>query len=53
MAERAEELGVMVLPETDVQKLLVSDGAVRGVRTGDKGRGRQGEELRRSSPAPS
>ena len=45
MAERAEELGVMVLPETDAQRLLVEDGAVRGIRTGDKGRGRQGEEL--------
>ena len=45
MAERAEELGVMVLPETDAQRLLVTDGAVRGIRTGDKGRGRQGEEL--------
>ena len=45
MAERAEELGVMVLPETDAQRLLVADGAVRGIRTGDKGRGRQGEEL--------
>ena len=43
MAERAEELGVMVLPETDAQRLLVTDGAVRGIRTGDKGRGRQGE----------
>ena len=45
MAEQAEELGVMVLPETDAQRLLVADGAVRGIRTGDKGRGRQGEEL--------
>jgi len=45
MAERAEELGVMVLPETDAQRVLVTDGAVRGIRTGDKGRGRQGEEL--------
>jgi electron-transferring-flavoprotein dehydrogenase len=45
LAERAEELGVMVLPETDAQRLLVSDGAVRGVRTGDKGLGRDGEPL--------
>jgi electron-transferring-flavoprotein dehydrogenase len=45
MAEQAEELGVMLLPETDVQKLLVTDGSVRGVRTGDKGRGRDGEPL--------
>jgi electron-transferring-flavoprotein dehydrogenase len=45
LAEGAEELGAMILPETDVQRLLVAGGAVRGVRTGDKGRGRQGEEL--------
>ena len=42
MAERAEELGVMVLPETDAQRLLVAGGAVRGISTGDKGRGRDG-----------
>ena len=32
----------MLLPETDAQKLLVEGGAVRGVRTGDKGLGRDG-----------
>jgi electron-transferring-flavoprotein dehydrogenase len=46
LAERAEELGVMLLPETDAQALLVADGAVRGVRTGDKG------TLRDGSPGP-
>ena len=46
LAEQAEELGVMLLPETDAQALLVADGAVRGVRTGDKGRTRDG------SPGP-
>jgi electron-transferring-flavoprotein dehydrogenase len=46
LAERAEELGVMLLPETDAQRLLVGAGAVRGVRTGDKGR------LRDGSPGP-
>ncbi len=45
MAELAEELGAMVLPETDAQRLLVADGAVRGVKTGDKGLGREGEPL--------
>ena len=45
MAEQAEELGAMVLPETDAQRLLVADGAVRGVKTGDKGLGREGEPL--------
>lgn len=50
MSERAEELGVMVIPETAADRLLVSDGVVRGVRTGDKGRGRQGEELGNFEP---
>jgi electron-transferring-flavoprotein dehydrogenase len=45
LAEQAEELGAMVLPETDAHTLLVSDGAVRGVVTGDKGLGREGEPL--------
>jgi electron-transferring-flavoprotein dehydrogenase len=31
-------------------KLLVSDGRVRGVRTGDKGRGRDGQELGNFEP---
>jgi electron-transferring-flavoprotein dehydrogenase len=42
LAGRAEELGVMVLPETDAQRLLVQGGAVHGVRTGDKGLDREG-----------
>lgn len=50
MGEQAEELGVMVIPETAADRLLVSDGTVRGVRTGDKGRGRQGEELGNFEP---
>ncbi|MFL5943470.1 MAG: 4Fe-4S dicluster domain-containing protein [Gaiellaceae bacterium] len=45
LAERAEEGGVMILPETAAQKLLVSHGRVVGVRTGDKGRNRDGGEL--------
>jgi len=45
LAEQAEEGGATILPETAADKLLVSDGIVRGVRTGDKGRGRRGEEL--------
>jgi electron-transferring-flavoprotein dehydrogenase len=45
MSEHAEELGVYLLPETDCQKLLIDGGRVRGVVTGDKGRGKQGEEL--------
>ena len=45
LAEQAESGGAAVLPETDAQKLLVADGRVQGIRTGDKGRGREGEEL--------
>ena len=46
MAEKAEELGAYMLAETDAQKLIVDDaGRVAGVVTGDKGRGREGEEL--------
>ena len=45
LAERAEEGGAMVLPETSATKLLVSHGRVVGVRTGDKGRSREGGEL--------
>jgi electron-transferring-flavoprotein dehydrogenase len=50
LAEQAEELGVMVLPETDAQKLLVADGAVRGVVTGDKGLDRDGEPTGQYEP---
>ena len=43
----------MILPETAGQKLLVDHGRVVGVRTGDKGRGKDGRAARRtSSPAP-
>ena len=44
LAEQAEEAGAAILPETSGHALLV-DGRVRGVRTGDRGRGRGGEEL--------
>jgi electron-transferring-flavoprotein dehydrogenase len=50
MADRAEESGVAMLPETAAVKLLVSHGSVRGVRTGDRGRGRNGEELGNFEP---
>ena len=45
LGEQAEEGGAMILPETTAQKLLVSHGRVVGVRTGDKGRNREGGEL--------
>ncbi len=45
MSEKAEELGVYLLPETDAQQVLVDQGRVAGVITGDKGRGKEREEL--------
>jgi len=45
LAEQAEALGVAVLPETAATKLLVEHGRVVGARTGDRGRGRDGEPL--------
>ena len=45
LAEQAEALGAAVLPETDAQKLLVADGRVHGIRTGDKGLGRDGKPV--------
>jgi electron-transferring-flavoprotein dehydrogenase len=50
LAEEAEAGGAMILPETAAERLLVSDGRVRGVRTGDKGRGRNGEPLPNFEP---
>jgi electron-transferring-flavoprotein dehydrogenase len=50
LAERAEEGGATLLAETTADKLLVSDGRVRGVRTGDRGRGREGEPLANFEP---
>jgi electron-transferring-flavoprotein dehydrogenase len=50
LADQAEEAGAMLLPETAAEKLLVSDGRARGVRTGDKGRGRDGQPLGNFEP---
>ena len=50
LAGEAEEGGATILPETPATKLLVADGRVRGVRTADRGRGRNGEELRNFEP---
>ena len=49
LAEQAEEAGATILPETSGEKLLVTDGRVRGVRTGDRGRGTRRRAARRSS----
>src|SRR3954467_5536590 len=50
LAEQAEEAGVYILGETAATRLLVDDGLVVGVRSGDKGRGRDGEELSNFEP---
>jgi len=50
LAEKAEELGVTLVPETSARTLLVSGGRVVGVRTGDKGRGKGGEEFPNFEP---
>jgi electron-transferring-flavoprotein dehydrogenase len=50
LGQEAEAGGAMILPETAAEKLLAADGRVRGVRTGDKGRGREGQELGNFEP---
>ncbi len=50
LGERAEEGGAMILPETAAEKLLVSHGRVVGIRTGNKGRGRDGEPMGNFEP---
>src|SRR5437588_7766680 len=50
LASRAEEAGVYILTETAAAQLLVEDGVVRGVRSGDRGRGRNGEALSNFEP---
>ncbi len=46
----AEEAGAYILTETAASQLVVEDGAVVGVRSGDKGRGRDSEPLRNFEP---
>jgi electron-transferring-flavoprotein dehydrogenase len=43
MAEIAEEKGVMIMPEFPGADLLIEDGQVVGVRTGDKGVDKHGQ----------
>jgi len=50
LAEKAEEAGVYILSETAATKLLVEDRIVKGVRSGDRGRGKDGEELGNFEP---
>ena len=50
LAEKAEEAGAYILTETAGAQLLVEDGACVGVRSGDKGRGKDGEQLGNFEP---
>src|SRR3954466_9891563 len=50
LGQQAEDAGVYVLPETAAYKLIVEDGRVRGVRTGDKGLGPDGKPLGNFEP---
>jgi electron-transferring-flavoprotein dehydrogenase len=50
LGEQAEELGAYLLTETSADKLLIEDRIVKGVRSGDKGRGRDGEPLGNFEP---
>ncbi len=47
---KAEEGGAYVLTETSATQLIVEDGKVLGVRSGDKGRGKDGEPLGNFEP---
>ena len=50
LSEKAEEAGVYILSETAATKLLVEDRVVKGVRSGDRGRGKEGQELANFEP---
>jgi electron-transferring-flavoprotein dehydrogenase len=50
LSEQAEAAGATILPETSGRALLAGDGRVRGVRTGDRGRGKGGEKLGNFEP---
>jgi electron-transferring-flavoprotein dehydrogenase len=47
---QAEEGGAYILTETSATQLVVEDGRVVGVRSGDKGRGKDGEPLGNFEP---
>src|SRR5690242_21793194 len=50
LSEEAEEAGVYILTETAATQLLVEDRIVKGVRSGDRGRGKEGQELGNFEP---
>jgi electron-transferring-flavoprotein dehydrogenase len=47
---QAEDAGAYILTETAATQLIVEDGRVVGVRSGDKGRGKDGEPLGNFEP---
>jgi electron-transferring-flavoprotein dehydrogenase len=49
-AKLAEEAGAYILTETSATQLVVEDRRVVGVRSGDKGRGKDGEPQRNFEP---
>src|SRR3990170_3316727 len=50
LSEKAEEKGAYILTETVADGLLVEDRIVRGVRSGDRGRGKDGQPLGNFEP---
>jgi electron-transferring-flavoprotein dehydrogenase len=48
--QQAEEGGAYILTETSATQLIVEDGKVVGIRSGDKGRGKDGEPLGNFEP---
>ena len=48
--QQAEDAGAYILTETSATQLIVRDGKVLGVRSGDKGRGKDGEPLSNFEP---
>ncbi|MBA2630285.1 MAG: 4Fe-4S dicluster domain-containing protein [Thermoleophilaceae bacterium] len=50
MQQQAEDAGAYLLTETAATQLIVQDGQVKGIRSGDKGRGKDGEPLGNFEP---
>ena len=50
MQQQAEDAGAYLLTETSATQLIVEDGEVKGIRSGDKGRGKDGEPLGNFEP---
>jgi electron-transferring-flavoprotein dehydrogenase len=48
--KQVEDAGAYILTETSATQLIVDDGRVVGVRSGDKGRGKDGEPLSNFEP---